>query len=81
MLNAKIVGEPTGSNPTGYQDMGQFKLPNSGMIVTYSKRLFRFQEKITQGVQPDVLIEYDWESYSKGKDNMMQWIINDLKGK
>lgn len=42
MLNAKIVGEPTGSNPTGYQDMGQFKLPNSGMIVTYSKRLFRF---------------------------------------
>ena len=71
----------TGSNPTGYQDMGQFTLPNSGMIVTYSKRLFRFQEKITQGVKPDVLIEYDWESYSKGKDNMMEWIINDIKGK
>ena len=81
MLNAKIVGEPTGSNPTGYQDMGQFTLPNSGMIVTYSKRLFRFQEKITQGVQPDVLIEYDWESYSKGKDNMMEWIINDIRRK
>lgn len=81
MLNAKIVGEPTGSNPTGYQDMGQFTLPNSGMIVTYSKRLFKFQEKITQGVQPDVLIEYDWESYSKGKDNMMEWIIKDIKGK
>lgn len=81
ILNAKIVGEPTGSNPTGYQDMGQFTLPNSGMIVTYSKRLFRFQEKITQGVKPDVLIEYDWESYSKGKDNMMEWIINDIKGK
>ena len=37
ILNAKIIGEPTGSNPTGYQDMGQFTLPNSGMIVTYSK--------------------------------------------
>ena len=46
ILNAKIVGEPTGSNPTGYQDMGQFTLPNSGRIVTYSKRLFRFQEKV-----------------------------------
>lgn len=81
ILNAKIVGEPTGSNPTGYQDMGQFKLPNSGMTVTYSKRLFRFQEKITQGIQPDVLIPYDWESYSKGIDNMMQWIINDIRKK
>lgn len=81
ILNAKIVGEPTGSNPTGYQDMGQFTLPNSGMIVTYSKRFFKFQEKITQGVQPDVLIEYDWESYSKGKDNMIEWIINDIRGK
>lgn len=79
ILNAKIVGEPTGSNPTGYQDMGQFTLPNSGMIVTYSKRLFRFQDKATQGVQPDVLIPYDWKRYSKGIDNMMEWVINDIK--
>jgi hypothetical protein len=79
ILNAKIVGEPTGSNPTGYQDMGQFTLPNSGMIVTYSKRLFRFQDNLTQGVQPDVLIEYDWNRFSKGIDNMMEWVINDIK--
>ena len=79
MLNAKIVGEPSGSNPTGYQDMGQIKLPNSGLNVSYSKRLFRFQEEITQGIQPDVLIEYDWESYSKGTDNMMAWIIGELR--
>ena len=79
ILNAKIVGEPTGSNPTGYQDMGQFTLPNSGMTTTYSKRLFRFQDKVTQGVQPDVLIEYDWKSYSKGIDNMMKWVINDIR--
>lgn len=81
ILNAKIVGEPTGSNPTGHQDMGQFSLPNSGMTITYSKRLFRFQEKITQGVQPDVLIEYDWKSYFKGKDNMMEWVIRDIRDK
>lgn len=81
MLNAKIVGEPTGSNPTGYQDMGQFALPNSGMIVTYSKRLFKFQDRSTQGVQPDILIEYDWKSYSNGIDNMMEWVINDINKK
>ncbi len=81
MLNAKIVGEPTGSNPTGYQDMGEFTLPNSGMIVTYSKRLFKFQDKSTQGVQPDIHIKYDWKSYSNGIDNMMQWVINEIKEK
>lgn len=81
ILNAKIIGEPTGSNPTGYQDMGQFSLPNSGMVVTFSKRLFRFQDTATQGVKPDVLIEYDWKSFSKGIDNMMEWVINDLRKK
>lgn len=81
ILNAKIIGEPTGSNPSGYQDMGQFTLPNSGLVVTFSKRLFRLQDNITQGVQPDVLIEYDWKSYSKGIDNMINWVINDIRNK
>lgn len=60
ILNARIVGEPTGGNPVGYQDMGSFILPNSELTVTYSKRLFRFQDTATQGIRPDVLIEYDW---------------------
>lgn len=79
MINARIVGEPSGSNPTGYQDMGQFTLPNSGMIVTYSKRLFRFQERITQGIQPDVPLSYNWEDFAAGKDNMLDWIIADIQ--
>jgi hypothetical protein len=79
MINAKIVGEQSGSNPTGYQDMGQFTLPNSGMFVTYSKRLFRFQERVTQGVQPDVLISYNWEDFVAGKDNMLDWIIGEIQ--
>ena len=78
MLNAKIIGEPTGSNPSGYQDMGEFILPNSKLIITYSKRLFRFQETFNIGLQPDVLIKYNWDDYVKGEDNMMTWILNDI---
>jgi len=81
ILNAKIIGESTGSNPTGYQDMGQFVLPNSKLTVTYSKRLFRFQDHVTQGVQPDVFITYNWESYAKGIDTMMEWVIQQIKNK
>lgn len=78
LLNAKIVGEPTGSNPTGYQDMDTFELPNSKLVICYSKRLFRIQETPTSGVQPDIPLKYEWESFSKGKDNMLEWVINEI---
>lgn len=79
LLNAKIIGEPTGSNPTGYQDMDTFELPNSKLVICYSKRLFRIQETVSSGVQPDVSLKYEWESFSKGKDNMLEWVISDMK--
>lgn len=47
LLNAKIVGEPTGANPNGYQDLGQLNLPNSNVVITYTKRLFRMQDANT----------------------------------
>jgi hypothetical protein len=79
LLNAKIIGQPTGSNPRGYQDMDQFELPNSKLIITYSKRYFKLSEKLTQGVQPDVLLNYNWNDYKNGTDTMIQWIINDFQ--
>ncbi len=75
LLNAKIVGTPTGSNPTGYQDMDEFILPNSNLRITYSKRLFRIQEVSTEGVQPDIFMNYNWESYSKGIDHILAEVV------
>ena len=79
LLNAKIVGEPTGSNPTGFQDMDAFELPNSKLVVCYSKRLFRIQEEFSEGVQPDIPLQYEWESFSRGEDNMLRWMIETIK--
>ncbi|WP_346856637.1 hypothetical protein [uncultured Draconibacterium sp.] len=81
LLNATIVGEPTGSNPTGYQDMDSFELPNSKLVICYSKRLFKIQETPSSGVQPDVLIKSDWNNFSQGKDPVLQWVIDDIKAK
>ena len=78
ILNARIVGEPTGGNPVGYQDMGTFQLKNSGLTVAYSKRLFRMQDTDTEGVQPDILIEYDWNSYVRGVDNILARVLDSL---
>lgn len=78
LLNAKIVGTPTGSNPTGYQDMGEFVLPYSTLRITYSKRLFRLQNTVTNGVLPDVQLEQSWVDYSKGVDNVLDTVIEML---
>lgn len=79
LLNAKIIGTPTGSNPTGYQDMGVFVLPYSKLRISFSKRLFRLQETVTKGVLPDVQIEQSWEDYVRGKDTVLDKVIEMLE--
>lgn len=79
LLNAKVIGEPTGANPNGYQDLGQFKLPNSKLLITYTKRLFRLQDIKTNGLQPDVLIKPRWKNYKNGVDEVLDWVLNDIK--
>nr|WP_284731263.1 S41 family peptidase [Glaciecola sp. XM2] len=78
LLNAKIIGMPTGSNPTGYQDMGYLILPSSKLRITYSKRMFRMQETATVGVVPDIHIEQNWDDYSKGVDNVLEDVVDML---
>lgn len=79
LLNGKIIGQPTGSNPSGYQDMDSFPLPNSKLVVTYSKRHFKLSETITEGIQPDVLIYPNWNDLKANIDTELTWIVNDLK--
>jgi hypothetical protein len=79
LLNATLVGEPTGANPVGYQDAGTFTLPNSSWPIMYSKRLYRFQETFTAGVQPDFPIAPDWESFKAGRDNQLEWILQAIR--
>src|SRR5690606_13095213 len=79
ILNATIVGEPSGANPGGYQDADTFLLPNSQWKVMYSKRLYRFQELPSNGVQPDKLLAAEWKAFSKGQDNQLAWIMESIK--
>lgn len=78
ILNAKLVGEPTGSSPVGYQDADTFQLPNSGWVVMHSKRFYRFQETDSPGVQPDIYIPPSLELMQQGKDVQLEWILADI---
>ncbi|HZB44357.1 MAG TPA: S41 family peptidase [Pyrinomonadaceae bacterium] len=74
--NAILVGEPTGARPNGYQEGRGFMLPNSRLPVNYSIEFYKFQEKDTPGIIPDKRIDPDWPSYKRGRDPVMEWILN-----
>ncbi len=79
ILNARLVGEPTGARPSGYQDMGTFTLPHSQWQVSYSKRLYRFKNTDQDALYPDVLIERTLEDYLTTQDAALDWIVEQLK--
>lgn len=78
ILNAKLVGEPTGGNPYGYQDGDSFVLPNSNWPVQYSKRFFKMQDHQTEGLLPDIKIETKWSDYKQSLDKQLEWVLNDI---
>lgn len=81
ILNSKLVGMPTGAKPSGYQDMGQFKLPHSGLEVTFSKRLYHFKETKRDAVYPDALVEISIEDCLNSYDRQLRWVLNEINHK
>ncbi|NME68007.1 S41 family peptidase [Flammeovirga aprica] len=79
LLNAKIIGEPTGSNPNDYQDAEGFPLPNSQLWVQFSKRRYQFQDSISNGIIPDVHIQPQWENWKNKVDAELNWILEDIR--
>lgn len=78
-LNARLVGQPTGAAPSGYQDAGSFKLPFSQLIIMYSKRMFRFEKGNKYAVKPDIETSLTFDDYLEGHDSAISWVLNDIK--
>lgn len=81
ILNARRVGEPSGANPCGYQDMGQFNLPQSGLLITYSKRRYCFSESVEGALQPDIRIDIEPDDYLANRDRALEWVRADIAGR
>ncbi|WP_440055291.1 S41 family peptidase [Pseudoalteromonas sp. T1lg65] len=68
ILNAKIIGEPTGGDPNTFAESYRFELPNSKRSVSLSVRYYPFTEQAADAVYPDITVKPTWESYQQGKD-------------
>ena len=73
--NATLVGSPTGMRPTHYGEHGEFRLPNSGFLVSYSTQYHRFGSETDAAVVPDQHIEPTWDEFRAGRDPVLEWIL------
>jgi len=75
-LNAILVGEPIGERPNSYAERKDMKLPNSGIVVSYSTQYYKFLDEDVPAVMPDKRIDPDWQNYKAGRDPVMEWILS-----
>jgi len=79
--NAIIIGEPPGEKPNSYSENDEMKLPNSGLVISYSTRYYKFLDEDVPAFEPDVRIDNEWKAFKEGRDPVMEWILTYCQGK
>lgn len=80
MLNATILGEPTGGKPSFYGGTDSRYLPSSCLRIYFarSKRNTSLDKEVlkSESVIPDVVFPVTFESVTSGNDPIFRWILN-----
>ena len=64
-----LVGTPTGGAVNHYGEVKVFSLPNSGIMASYSSKLFIQDKNAGSGsILPDVLVEFSVDDFRSGRD-------------
>jgi C-terminal processing protease CtpA/Prc len=67
--DAVLVGEPTGAKPNAYGDRRSFRLPSSGVEVTYSTKCFRLiTDSDPEALNPDIAVSCSLADFVNGCD-------------
>jgi hypothetical protein len=78
------VGQPTRGRPSHYGETLVIKLPNSGIVCRISCKKF-FRPDVTKDAEdslyPDVTIWPTFEDAKSGRDPVLEWAIENGKGK
>lgn len=77
---AVVVGEPTGQKPNHYGEVKTFRLPNSGLEVTYSTVFWKSVDGDPPAFMPDVMAEPSFADFSSGRDTALTAILNYERG-
>ena len=79
--NATIIGEPPGGRPNEYSENDEMKLPNSGIVVSYSTKYYKFLDDDMPAFEPDIRVDPNWKDYLSGVDPVMEKIRQIIRSK
>ena len=69
---AILIGEPTGEKLNSYGEVKSLTLPNSGLYVQYTTKLFRFaKDSDPLSLEPDIVVQRTLEDALAGRDPVM----------
>jgi hypothetical protein len=71
---AILVGEPTSGKPNHFGEVNKFKLPCSGLSVSYSTKYFKYLEEDPDSLMPDIAVETTFNDFASGKDPVLDTI-------
>jgi len=71
---AILVGEPTSGKPNHFGEVKKFRLPNSGLSVSYSTKYFKYLDDDVASLIPDITVEASFEHFASGKDPVLDVI-------
>ncbi len=74
--NATFVGAPTSGKPNHYGQVKKFELPNSKILIQYSKEKIEIFKDKGDSLIPDYVIEVSIEDYLNKKDPVLDYILN-----
>jgi hypothetical protein len=72
---AVFAGEPTGGKPNHYGEIQSFRLPQSGLAVTYSVKYFQVVGGDPDSLVPDILVEPALADYLKKTDPVFDRVL------
>lgn len=76
---AIFIGEPTGGKPNHYGEVRSFRLPQSGLPVTYSVKYFRVLDDDPDSLVPDLLVEPGISDYLDKTDPVLKIVLEKEK--
>lgn len=75
-LKGTYIGQTTGAKPNGFQESYEFYLPNSNISCSTSIKYYEFSIKNTNGIEPEIQIDYNWNDYYTGVDPLIDYVLN-----
>ncbi|USD21942.1 S41 family peptidase [Microbulbifer variabilis] len=81
ILNANLVGTPTGADPNIASETNRFKLKNSKREISIAKRYYRFIQSPTDALYPDFPMTTSWRDYKQGRDGALLQLLNHIQEK